>query len=57
MDWFFSGLGTAIITFILGSLVGGATGYRVAIKRNYTRQNQKAGSNSSQIQVGRDYNK
>lgn len=54
MDWFFSGLGTAIVTFILGSLIGGATGYRIAIKKTI-RQNQRAGDNSSQIQVGRDY--
>lgn len=55
MDWFFSGLGTAIVTFFLGSLIGGATGYKIAIKKKSIRQNQRAGDNSSQIQVGRDY--
>lgn len=55
MDWFFSGLGTAIVTFILGSLLGGAAGYKIAIKKNTIRQNQQAGNDSSQIQVGRDY--
>lgn len=55
MDWFFNGLGTAIITFIVGSLVGGTAGYKIAIKKNNHHQNQRAGDNSSQIQVGRDY--
>ncbi|MBJ8450878.1 hypothetical protein I6M90_04820 [Acinetobacter bereziniae] len=55
MDWFFSGLGTAIVTFIFGTLIGGTAGYKIAIKKNTIRQNQRAGDNSSQIQVGRDY--
>ncbi len=55
MDWFFSGLGTGIVTFILGSLVGGTAGYKIATKKNTIRQNQRAGDDSSQMQVGRDY--
>lgn len=57
MDWLFSGLGTAFITFILGLASGGAVGYRIAIKKkNKTIQKQNAKDNASQIQVGRDYN-
>ena len=52
MEWIFDGIGTAIITLILGLLVGGTIG----INKNIVRQKQKAGNNSSQIQIGRDYN-
>lgn len=56
MEWLFEGLGTAIITLILGLLTGGAIGYRIGIKKiNKVRQKQKARDNASQMQVGRDY--
>lgn len=29
MEWIFDGIGTAIITLILGSLVGGTVGYKI----------------------------
>jgi hypothetical protein len=53
MEWLFSGLGTAMISFFLGIISGGVIGYRIAIKNN--KQRQKAGDNSQQIQIGRDY--
>ncbi len=57
MEWIFSGIGTAIITFIVGLISGGAAGYKIGInKKITTKQKQKAGDNSSQIQIGRDYN-
>lgn len=57
MEWFFDGLGTAIITLIVGLITGGAVGYRIGIKKvNRVNQKQSAGNNSSQFQVGRDYN-
>ncbi|WP_164891151.1 hypothetical protein [Botryobacter ruber] len=57
MEWFFEGLGTAIITLIVGLLSGGAVGYRIGIKKtNQVNQKQKAKNNASQFQVGRDYN-
>lgn len=57
MEWFFDGIGTAIITLIVGLFTGGAVGYRVGIKKtNKINQKQKAGNNASQIQVGRDNN-
>nr|WP_315212301.1 hypothetical protein [uncultured Flavobacterium sp.] len=56
MEWLFDGLGTAIITLIIGLLTGGTVGYRIGIKKSYkVNQKQTAGDNSSQIQVGRDY--
>jgi hypothetical protein len=56
MEWIFDGIGTAIITLIVGLLSGGAAGYRIGINKNSAKQKQKAGNNSSQIQIGRDYN-
>lgn len=57
MEWFFDGLGTAIIALIGGLLTGGAVGYRIGVKKNNrVNQKQKAKNNASQIQVGRDYN-
>ena len=56
MQWIFDGIGTAIITLILGLFTGGAVGYRIGISKSKVNQNQKAGNNSSQIQIGRDSN-
>ena len=56
MEWIFDGIGTAIVTLILGLLTGGAVGYKIGINKNIAKQKQKAGDNSSQIQIGRDYN-
>jgi len=47
----FSGIGTAVVTFILGSLFGGTVGYKIAINKNI-KQLQKAGDNSTQSQIG-----
>jgi hypothetical protein len=55
MEWLFERLGTALIGLILGAAGGSAIGYRIGIKKNI-RQSQKAGDNSNQIQIGRDYN-
>ena len=52
MEWIFSGIGTAIVTFILGLIFGGGIGYRVAINKKKIKQSQKAGRQSSQIQIG-----
>lgn len=57
MEWFFDGLGTTIISLIIGLLTGGTIGYRIGIKKtNKVNQKQKAGDNASQIQIGRDNN-
>ena len=56
MEWIFDGIGTAIITLIVGLLTGGAVGYKIGINTNTVKQKQKAGDNSSQIQIGRDSN-
>lgn len=56
MEWIFDGIGTAIVTLIAGLLTGAGIGYKIGISKNNVKQKQKAGNNSSQIQVGRDYN-
>ncbi len=57
MDWIFSGLGTAILTLIVGFLTGGAVGYKVGInKKTKIKQKQKAKDNATQIQIGKNYN-
>lgn len=52
MEWLFEGIGTAIVTFVLGLLVGGGAGYKIAINKKSTKQRQKAGDSSNQIQIG-----
>ena len=51
----FSTIGTELISAVIGLLVGsvggGAIGYRMAIK-NKTKQKQVAGDNANQTQVG-----
>jgi Na+/glutamate symporter len=51
MEWFFNGLGTALIGLLIGVVGGGAVGYRIGIKKS-NQQNQKAGNNAKQIQIG-----
>ena len=55
MEWFFEGLGTALIGLLIGLAGGGAVGYKIGIKKS-TQQKQKAKDNVTQMQVGRDYN-
>ena len=49
--WIFDGIGTSIITLILGLFIGGTAGYRIAIKKTI-KQTQRAGNNSTQTQIG-----
>ena len=51
MDWIFSGIGTAIVSFLLG----GAVGYQIGVSSK-NKQSQKAGDNSTQIQIGNTNN-
>lgn len=50
--WLFDGIGTEIISAILGLLVGSYAGYKVGYKKGKIKQYQKAGNNASQIQIG-----
>lgn len=53
MDVAFSGIGTAIVTFIFGSICGGSAGYYFGLRKSTLQQSQKAGSGTIQSQVGR----
>lgn len=51
LEWIFDGIGTELVSLIIGAVVGGATGYKIGTK-NRIKQKQKAGDNSKQIQIG-----
>ncbi len=51
MEWIFEGIGTELLSLAIGAVVGGLTGYKIGVK-NKVKQNQKAGKNSTQSQIG-----
>lgn len=51
MEWFFSGIGTEIISAVIGIIIGGIGGYKIGV-RNKIRQKQKAGNYSNLSQIG-----
>ena len=55
LEWIFSGIGTSILTGILGLVIGGGVGYKIGI-RNSIRQKQKAHNNVNQSQIGQIVN-
>ena len=56
ITWIFDGIGTEIIILIVGGFVGGFAGYKIGV--NHTlKQQQKAGDNSTQTQIGTLINK
>ena len=42
VEWVFSGIGTSLLSAIIGFIFGGVTGYKIGIRSNI-RQKQKAG--------------
>lgn len=56
-EWFFSGIGTCILSGLVGLLVGGFAGYKIGIhNRVNVKQKQKSGNNSNQTQIGNTTN-
>lgn len=55
MEWFFSGLGTAVISGIISFIVGCVIGYNIGVSSR-NKQSQKAGDNSNQFQIGNTTN-
>ena len=49
IEWIFSGIGTEIIVFLLGTVLGGVSGYKIAIMKNGW-QKQKAKDQAIQKQ-------
>lgn len=52
IKWVFDGIGTSLLIFILGLVVGGGITYNIAIRKKTIKQTQKAGDNSNPIQIG-----
>ncbi len=52
LKWAFGGIGGDLLFFILGSLVGGFTGYRI---KSHQVNKQKAGDHATQI-IGENNN-
>lgn len=48
-EWIFDGIGTGIITLIIGLIIGGAATFSI---KNHNKQKQTAGNNSIQTQIG-----
>lgn len=46
MEWFFDGVGTEIISLIVGTVLGGTVGYKIGSKSKLV---QKKSNNSKQI--------
>lgn len=55
IEWFFDGLGTEIISAIIGAVGGGLIGYRVGKRKSKFTQKQQAGSGSEQYQKGKTF--
>ena len=55
VEWIFSGIGTSLLSAIIGFIFGGVTGYKIGIHNNI-KQRQKAGNNSNQSQTGQIIN-
>lgn len=51
MEWIFDGIGTALITFVLGLVSGGGVGYYIGVHTSI-HQKQKAKNNTQQSQIG-----
>ena len=51
MEWIFDGIGTEMISLIIGLLGGGIIGYRIGIKSKIS-QCQKGKDNVTQTQIG-----
>ena len=50
-EWVFEGIGTELVSLILGLIIGGIAGYKIGVK-NHNTQTQTAGSNSNLTQIG-----
>lgn len=57
MEWLFDGLGTELVSMIIGLFLGagagGIAGYKIGINKSVLKQHQKAGNDSKQKQIGK----
>ena len=49
LEWVFDGIGTEIVSLVVGAVAGGAIGYKIGVK-NRSKQVQKAGDDAQQKQ-------
>lgn len=53
MEWFFDGLGTELVSMIIGLLLGagagGIAGYKIGKNKSVLKQNQRAGTSITQF--------
>lgn len=54
MEWFFDGIGTEIVSLILGAGLGGVIGFRIGVNKRITKQSQRAGSGAEQVQISKN---
>lgn len=52
VSWVFSGIGSTVISIIVGAICGGVAGYRIGIKKTTIKQTQKNRGNGNQVQIG-----
>ena len=54
MEWFFDGIGSELVSILMGLIIGGGAGYGIGVVRTKSKitQKQKAGDNSKQTQIG-----
>lgn len=52
IKWFLDGLGTELISLIIGALFGGTVGFRIGKHKRKLHQVQEAGMESEQYQKG-----
>ncbi|MBR3934131.1 MAG: hypothetical protein IKJ68_09525 [Clostridia bacterium] len=51
LEWIFDGIGTELISLVIGSLIGGVAGYKIGVK-NKIKQIQNANDSANQTQIG-----
>ena len=52
VSWVFSGIGSTVISIIVGAICGEVAGYRIGIKKTTIKQTQKNRGNGNQVQIG-----
>ena len=55
VNWFFDGIGTEILSLIIGALGGGYVGFRVGKRKSKFEQIQEAGTGAEQRQQGKNH--
>ena len=51
-EWIFSGIGTSILTGLVGLIIGGISGYKIGRHKSKIKQSQKTKDDSNQAQIG-----